>query len=99
MPSSGMLRRVDLVRTDVSEERNTSNIRVMMEALRSSEKPVLTRATRRNIPETESTQPREYKCGSISMKSSHSSLETRDQRPSGPVALTMRHLSTRKSWH
>jgi hypothetical protein len=28
MPSSGMLRRVTLVRTDVSEERNASIIRV-----------------------------------------------------------------------
>jgi hypothetical protein len=82
MPSSGMLRRVALVRTDVSEELNASIIRVtrigelgstlavrlllatanvilssliiitlIMEALRSSETSVLTRATRRNIPE------------------------------------------------
>jgi hypothetical protein len=81
MPSSGMLRRVTLVRTDVSEERSASFIRVtrigeigttlgvtsnrrtprrnsspilvtlMKEALRSSERSVLTGPKRRNIPE------------------------------------------------
>jgi hypothetical protein len=69
MPSSGMLSRVALVGTDVSEEFRASIIRVtrigtanvvpsspilvtlIMEALSSSETSVLTRVTRRNIPE------------------------------------------------
>jgi hypothetical protein len=75
MASSGMLRRVALVRTDVSEELSASFIRVtrigelgttlavtrnrrtlrrntlMKEALSSSETSILTRATRRKIPE------------------------------------------------
>jgi hypothetical protein len=66
MVSSGMLRRVALVRTDVSEEVRASFMRVTRigelgtklavtsyrRTLRSSsETSVLTRATRRNIPE------------------------------------------------
>jgi hypothetical protein len=49
MSSSGMLRRMALVRTDVSEELSASF--TLMETLSSSETSVLTIATRRNIPE------------------------------------------------
>jgi hypothetical protein len=55
MPSSGMLLRVALVRTDVSEERGAFIIKVIRIgelgttlAVRSSETSVLTRATRRH---------------------------------------------------
>jgi hypothetical protein len=61
MPSSWMWRRVNLVRTDVSEERVTSIFRVekynrvfstmKMEVTHSSGTLVLPRSTRRNIPE------------------------------------------------
>jgi hypothetical protein len=70
MASCGMLQRVALVRTDVSEELSASFLRnvrrllvmanvhsspilvtLMMEMLSSPETSVLTRATRRNIPE------------------------------------------------
>jgi hypothetical protein len=65
MACSGMVRRVTFVRTDVSEERSASFITVtrigelgttilvllMMEAVRSPDTSVLTKATRRNMPE------------------------------------------------
>jgi hypothetical protein len=49
MASSGMLHRVALVRTEVSEEFSASTL--MIEALSSSEMSVLTRAIQHNIPE------------------------------------------------
>jgi hypothetical protein len=54
MPSPGMLRRVTRVSSEVSEERSASTpilVTLMLEVLRSSETSVLTRVTRRNIPE------------------------------------------------
>jgi hypothetical protein len=61
MPSSEMLHRVALVRTEVSEELSAVTASVvtssqilatmMKETLGSSETSVLTRATRRNIPD------------------------------------------------
>jgi hypothetical protein len=64
MVSSGMLRRVALVRTDASEKPSACFIRVtsspilvtLMEALGFSETSVLTRVTRRNIPEDDILQ-------------------------------------------
>jgi hypothetical protein len=50
MTSSGVLRYVALVRTDVSEL-SASIIRMMMEALSSFETPAIARATLRIIPE------------------------------------------------
>jgi hypothetical protein len=52
MPCSGMLFRVTLVKAYVSEERITLfKVTLTMEVIRSSETSVLTRATRRNLPE------------------------------------------------
>jgi hypothetical protein len=54
MASSGMLRRLALVRTDVTASVVPSSpilVTLMKEALSSSETSVLTRATRRNNPE------------------------------------------------
>jgi hypothetical protein len=64
MESSGMLRHVVLIKSDVSEELyHQANVpsspilvTLMMEALSSSETSVLTRATWRNIPEDASLQ-------------------------------------------
>jgi hypothetical protein len=92
MASSGMLPRVALVRTDVSEELSPSIIRVtrigelgttlvvaapnivpdsqilatlMIEAISSSEMSVLTRATRRNIPEDGSLHSHRVKTSNL----------------------------------
>jgi hypothetical protein len=46
-----MLRSADRVRNEVSEERIASIITLMMEAIRTSETSVPTRATRKNIPD------------------------------------------------
>jgi hypothetical protein len=52
MASSGMLRRVAFVKTDVSVVSSSQIlVALMKETLSSSETSILTRATRRNIPE------------------------------------------------
>jgi hypothetical protein len=55
MASSGMLRHVALVRTDVLEELSVPSspilVTLMMETLSSSKTSAVTRATRPNIPE------------------------------------------------
>jgi hypothetical protein len=51
MASSGMLRRMALVRTDVSEDLSVGTTLALFLVHRSSETSVLTRTTRRNIAE------------------------------------------------
>jgi uncharacterized membrane protein len=86
MASSGMLRRVALVRTDVSEELSASITRVdpsspilvtlMVEALSSYEASVITRATRRNTQKTPLTIRHDLEAALKQDKTTHLKMNT-----------------------
>jgi hypothetical protein len=109
IPSSGMWRRLALVRTDFSKERIASIIRAgvlrllvpksqilvtsMMEAVRSSETSTLTRATQRHIPEDGIL---EHVCAESCVQQAHSSFSSLSSAPAMRVGCPKSSLSDDK---
>jgi hypothetical protein len=99
MASSGMLRRVALVRTDDSEEFKDTFIRVtrigellMKEAPGSSETSVLTRATRRNNQEDTILYILVRLCANITQSDTLFCLVKRTLSQHSPVFVIFNHI-------
>jgi hypothetical protein len=96
MVSSGMVSRVALVRTDVSEERSASFIRVTIGELGTTpavtsnrRTSVATRATRRNIPQDAILHSHRCENHFVFLRSLRRLLVTASVVPSSPILVTL----------